>query len=112
MIGTARGTRFRYHAKQRLAEIKPMLILSEDTETLARRLAEAQKLSVDDTVRRALKQQAQAVGLVTGTTVPRFSESGIARRHEVVREIQREIAALPVLDSRSPEAIMDDLNER
>ena len=86
-----------------------MLALSEETETLARRLAEAQKLPVDLTIRRALEAQAQSAGVPSGSG--RLSDEEIAQRKAALRDLQAQIAALPILDPRSPEEIMDELNE-
>jgi antitoxin VapB len=82
--------------------------LSRETEALAKRLAEAQRLSVEDAVRRALEQQAFATGLVAETKQP------IRRRMSIeeMLAVGGEIAAMPLLDARSPQEIMDDLNLR
>lgn len=83
-----------------------MIDLSHETETLAKRLAAAQRLSVDAAIRQALEQQATATGIATDTMRP-------ARRRMSVEEmlaVGDEIAAMPVLDPRSPQEIMDDLN--
>ena len=85
-----------------------MIHLSRETEALAKRLAEAQRLSVEDAVRRALEQQAFATGLVAETKQP------IRRRMSIeeMLAVGGEIAAMPLLDARSPQEIMDDLNLR
>jgi antitoxin VapB len=85
-----------------------MIHLSHETEALAKRLAEAQRLSVEDAVRRALEQQALATGLVAETKQP------IRRRMSIeeMLAVGGEIAAMPLLDARSPQEIMDDLNVR
>jgi antitoxin VapB len=78
-----------------------MIQLSAETEALARRLAEAQRLSVDEVLRRALG--AQSAGGAVGE-----------RRRMTVEEMLAfgaEIAAMPVLDPSTPKEIMDDLNE-
>jgi antitoxin VapB len=83
-----------------------MIDLSHETETLAKRLAEAQRLSVDATIRRALEQQATAAEITGDTMRP-------ARRRMSIEEmlaVGDEIAAMPLLDPRSPQEIMDDLN--
>jgi antitoxin VapB len=83
-----------------------MINLSHETETLAKRLAEAQRLPVDEAIRRALEQQASATGLATKTTRP-------VRRRMSIEEmlaVGDEIAAMPLIDRRSPQEIMDDLN--
>lgn len=88
-----------------------MIDLSQETEALARRLAAAQSVSVDDAVRQALEARAAAAGILPAPRRPRDQslEATAARRLRVDR-IVREIAAMPVLDPRSPQEIMDDLN--
>jgi antitoxin VapB len=81
-----------------------MIILSAETEALAERLAEAQHLSVEDTVRQALEEKARATGV---------SSEQLHRRRMSVEDmlaLGAEMAAMPLLDSRSPREIMDDLN--
>ena len=88
-----------------------MLTLSEETESLAQRLAQAENLPVDDIVRRALEQRARSAGVRHGTESGRVSDEEIARRLAFTRDIQAKIAALPTLDPMSPEEIMDEINE-
>ena len=78
-----------------------MLSLSEETESLAHRLAEAQHLSVDAAVRRALEQQARSVGVVRPAETGRVSDE----------EVARQIDALPILDHRPWQEIADEINE-
>jgi antitoxin VapB len=83
-----------------------MIDLSHETETLAKRLADAQRLSVDAAIRRALERQATAAGITGDAMRP-------ARRRMSIEEmlaVGDEIAAMPLLDPRSPQEIMDDLN--
>jgi len=88
-----------------------MIELSPETETLARRLADARQVTVDAAVREALEASAQATGVI-----PRFGPSrgrsgvSVATRRERMDKTVREIASMPILDARSPEEIMDDLN--
>ncbi len=81
-----------------------MINLSQETEALAHRLAVAQRLSVEAAIQRALESQARAVGVAP--------ESAPRRRMSVEQMLAfgSEIAAMPVLDQRSPAEIMDDLN--
>ena len=81
-----------------------MINLSQETEALAHRLAVAQRLSVDVAFQQALESQARAAG-VAPKSAPR-------RRMSVERMLAfgAEIAAMPVIDPRSPAEIMDDLN--
>jgi antitoxin VapB len=77
-----------------------MIKLSEDVETLARRVAAAERTSVEDTIRWALEDRAGAKGvsLVAGMTAEQMVALGA------------ESVAMPLLDSRSPREIMDDLS--
>jgi antitoxin VapB len=82
-----------------------MIDLSQETEALAKRLAAAQNISVDDAVREALEERARAKGVVPGASRPR-------RRLSVdqMLAVGDEIAAMPLLDLRSPSEIADDIN--
>ena len=88
-----------------------MINLSQETETLAKRLAEAQRLSVDDAIRLALEEKARAAGIAMEARRPRDqSPEAVAARHERTNRFVAELAAMPVLDPRSPRDMMDDLN--
>jgi antitoxin VapB len=89
-----------------------MIELSQEIEALARRLAAAQSVSVEDAVRQALEAHAQAAGIIVpGPSRPREqSPEASAVRRTRIDKIIREIAAMPILDRRSPSEIMDDLN--
>ncbi|AZG76950.1 hypothetical protein EHO51_09515 [Methylocystis rosea] len=81
-----------------------MITLSRETEVLAERLAAARRVSVDEAVRQALEASARAAGVSPAQR----------RRRMTVEQMQAlgaEIAALPILDPRSPQEIMDDINE-
>jgi antitoxin VapB len=81
-----------------------MISLSQETEALAKRLAAAQHLSVEEVIQQALEAQARAAGV---------RPEGRPRRRMTAGQmcaLGAEIAALPVLDARSPNEIMDDLN--
>jgi antitoxin VapB len=82
-----------------------MIQLSQETEALAKRLAMAQSLSVEDAIKLALEEKARAAGVAAEPQHPR-------RRLSVERmlAVGSEIAAMPLLDPRSPREIMDDLN--
>ena len=88
-----------------------MLTLSEETESLAQRLAEAQNLSVDAAVRGALEQQARSVGVTRPAESGRVSNEEIARRRAATEELQRQLDALPILDHRPWQEIADEINE-
>jgi antitoxin VapB len=78
-----------------------MIYLSDDIEALAREVAAAHGLSVEDVIARAIEESARR----TGITRP--------RRRLTIEEmlaVGDEIAALPLLDPRSPREIMDDMN--
>jgi antitoxin VapB len=83
-----------------------MITLSEETEALAKRLAAAQKLSVEDAIRQALEEKARAACVVAETHKPRRPRMSL----EEMLAVGAEIAAMPLLDKRSPREIMDDLN--
>jgi antitoxin VapB len=86
-----------------------MLDLSQETEALARRVADARHVSVDDAVRQAL--EACAASMLPKPERPRDrSPEAAAARRARVDQIVREIAAMPVLDPRSPQEIIDDLS--
>ena len=88
-----------------------MIDLSQETETLARRLAEAQRLSVEDAIRLALEEKARAAGIAMEARRPRDqSPEAVAARRARTNRFVAELAAMPVLDRRSPRDIMDDLN--
>ena len=82
-----------------------MLVLPPETERLAKRLAAAQGVAVGEAVKRAIETSARAAGVGV--------EPGRQRRRlsaDQMLAIGSEIAAMPVLDPRSPREIMDDLN--
>ena len=85
-----------------------MINLPQEIEALARRLADAESVSIEDAIRQALEARARAAGIVPEPR-PRSPEA-IAARRARIDQIVREIAAMPVLDRRSPRKIMDDLN--
>jgi antitoxin VapB len=84
-----------------------MLQLSQETEALAKRLAAVKSLSVDDAVRLALEDSARSAGI----GFPRDASPGAAAARRARLELLvAEIAAMPDLDPRSTEEIVDDLN--
>jgi antitoxin VapB len=88
-----------------------MINLSQETEILAVRLAAAQCLSVEAAIRQALEAQARAAGVLPEPRRPRDQspEAAAARRARTNRFVA-ELAAMPILDPRSPCEIMDELN--
>jgi antitoxin VapB len=88
-----------------------MIDLSQETERLAVRLAATQHLSVEEAVRQALEAQARVAGVLPESHKSRDqSPAAIAERQAKVNRIVAEIAAMPILDPRSQNQIMDDLN--
>jgi antitoxin VapB len=81
-----------------------MIRLSEDVETLARRVAALEQTWVEDAIRLALEDRARAKG------VSLAARHGRRMTAEQMVALGAEIAALPLLDSRSPREIMDDLS--
>jgi antitoxin VapB len=83
-----------------------MITLSGETEALAKCLAAAQGLSIEETVKQALEEKARAAGVVAET------HPALRRRMTVEKMLAlgAEIAAMPLLDRRSPREIMDDLD--
>lgn len=82
-----------------------MLQLTPDTEQLARRLAARVGRAPEDLIRAAIEREAKALGL---------SDEPPARRRMTADEMVaygRKVAAMPILDPRSPGEIADDLNE-
>lgn len=88
-----------------------MISLSQETEALAQRVALAKRVAVDDAVRGALEHAALAEGIALETRRSRDA-SPEARAARIARfeEIAQAVAALPVLDPRSTQEIIDDLN--
>ena len=80
--------------------------------TAPRRLAEIEHFTVEDAVRQALEARAHAGGLLLEPSRPRdrSPEAAPARRAGLAR-IVRDIAGMSVLDTRSAQDIMDDLND-
>jgi antitoxin VapB len=81
-----------------------MISLPEDVETLARRVAAVDHTSVEDAIRRALEDRARAKGVSLST------RRGRRMTAEQMVAFGAKIAAMPLLDSRSPREIMDDLS--
>jgi antitoxin VapB len=84
--------------------------LSPATIALAERLAAAHGVSVEDAIKRAVEQFARDDG-VAELRQRDTSRGAIAARKALIQQIVDEIAAMPILDPRSPREIMDELNE-
>lgn len=85
-----------------------MIILPQETEALARRLAAERNVTVEDAIRAALEACADIT-----RDAARFrdrSPDAVAARLARMGAAARDIAALPVLDARPPREIMDELN--
>ncbi len=82
-----------------------MIHLSAHTEALAKRLADAQNVTVEEAIRLALEERARAAGVADE---PISAKKRL--RVESMLAIGAEIAAMPILDPRSPQEIMDDLD--
>jgi antitoxin VapB len=81
-----------------------MIDLSRETEALAERLAAAQRISVEDAIRQALEARAGVAG-----PEPKLRPHRRMTVEEMLA-VGSEIAAMPLLDPRSPREIMDDIN--
>lgn len=81
-----------------------MIHLSEDVEILARQVAAIDQTSVEDAIRRALEDRVRAQG------VRLVVRRGRRMTAEQMVAPGAEIAAMPLLDPRSPREIMDDLS--
>ena len=89
-----------------------MISLSQETEALAQRIAATQRLSVDATIQQALEAIARRAGITLYAQRPRDrSPEAVAARAARIDEIVRAVAALPVLDPRPTQEIIDELNE-
>lgn len=89
-----------------------MIDLSQETEALARRVADTRHVTIDAAIRQALEASAHAAGVVLpepGRPRDLSSEAAITTRQEQIRRTMHEIEAIPFLDTRSPREIMEDL---
>jgi len=82
-----------------------MINLPQETVALAKLLAVAQNVSIEDAIRLALEEKARAAGVATELLRPRRRMSV-----EKMLALGAEITAMPLLDRRSPREIVDDLN--
>jgi antitoxin VapB len=87
-----------------------MTDLSQETEALARCVADARHVTVDAAIRQALEASAHAAGVLPEPGRPRDpSSEAITIRREGIGRVVHEIEAMPLLDTRSQYEIMDDL---
>jgi len=88
-----------------------MINLSQETEDLARRVAERQQLPVDEVIRQALEYRDRLTAILPGRRKPKdCSPEAIAARRVRMAQFADAIAAMPVLDQRPVAEIVDDLN--
>ena len=87
-----------------------MINLSQEIETLARRLAQAQSRTVEDAIRVALEDKARAEGIIPEPRARDQSPQAVAIRRARTDKFVATLSALPILDPRPPREIMDDLN--
>jgi antitoxin VapB len=87
-----------------------MVNLSPETIGLAERLAAARGVSLEEAITEAIRQRALAMGVIEPPKRDTSPEA-IAARIALMEQIADEIAAMPVRDPRSPQEIMDELNE-
>ena len=81
-----------------------MIMLPNDTEELARRVAVKTGKSPEDVIREALEERARDVGVAVTAFEPAGPRKTIDM--EKIRAILERTAALPVLDPRSPDDII------
>jgi antitoxin VapB len=87
-----------------------MIQLSHRTEALARKLAASQGISAEDAVKQAVERSARDLGVAVEPERRDLSDAAIAARKTRMGRIAAEIASMPVLDPRSVDDIVDDLN--
>jgi antitoxin VapB len=88
-----------------------MIHLSPETMALARRLAAAQGVSMEDAVKLAVEQSAREMGLAPSPPKQRdVSSQAVATRKRRIDETVQRISELPILDPRTPREIVDDIN--
>ena len=88
-----------------------MIHLSQETEALARRLALAQGLSIEQAIKQAIEQSARAAGIASQPQQRSDnSPKAVAARITRIDQVVDDLANMPVLDRRSPREIMSDLN--
>jgi hypothetical protein len=87
-----------------------MIQLSRQTEALARKLAASQGISAEDAVERAVERSAREAGMAVDSERRELTDTAIAARKARMRRIAAEIDSMAVLDFRSVEDMVDDLN--
>jgi antitoxin VapB len=87
-----------------------MINLPQEIETLARRLAQVKRITVEDAIRVALEDKARAEGIMPESRRRDQSAEAVAARRSRTDELVATLAALPILNPRTPREIMDDLD--
>ena len=88
-----------------------MIDISPETEALAQRLALAQGVPVEEAIRSALEDKISAGGLARKEGLRRdTTPEAVATRRERTNRFVAELARMPILDPRSLNEILDDLN--
>jgi antitoxin VapB len=86
------------------------IVLSPETAALAERLAVKEGVSVEEAITQAIERCALAAGVLEPPKRDTSPEA-IAARIALMEQIADEIASMPIRDPRSPQEIMDELNE-
>jgi len=88
-----------------------MVNLSRETEALAQRLALAQGVPVEEAIRSALEDKIRVADFAARAGRPRdTSPEAVAARRERTNRFVARLAAMPILDDRPLNEIVDDLN--
>ncbi len=87
-----------------------MITLPQETEALARRLAQMKHTTVEDAIRVALEDKARSDGIMPEPRRRDQSAEAVAARRSRTDELVATLAALSILDSRAPREIMEDLD--
>jgi len=89
-----------------------MINLSYETEALAQRIAVLRRVSIEQAIQLALEETARSEGISVESGYRRDSSpEAIHARRKRIDEIVNEVAALPILDPRPVEQIIDDIND-
>ncbi len=87
-----------------------MLILSDETEKLAKKLASLEGIKVDLAVQAAILARYIETNKFSDLPGKRDDRSGARRDAQRLLNVGGEIADLPLLDARSPQEIIDDIH--
>jgi antitoxin VapB len=95
----------RTHYVEVISKRTAMLLLAPDTEQLARRVAARVGRKPEDLIHAALEREAKALGVADELPV----RTRMTAAEMLV--LGREVAAMPILDRRSPREIAEDLSD-